>query len=162
MALNTTHINALLSRNPYTKPHFLGTFPSCAIEKLPRKKTFSFVTNVDHHGKGGSHWTAWHVHDGTLTFMDSFGRSPLHESFPHDYQHIVLKFEKYKFVEQRIQDFNSYACGYFAVHFLLCMSLGLEVEDFLSEYSRDTSKNDVIVFKIIKSLIYTTVLFLKM
>jgi hypothetical protein len=161
MALNTAHIDMLLKGNPYTKPYFLGTFPSCAVEKLPKKKNYCFVTNVDHHNKGGSHWTAWHVRDGNLTFMDSFGRSPQHPSFPHDYKDIILKFKNYHFVNQKIQNVNSHACGYFAVHFLLCMCLGMDVKDFLSEYTRDTSKNDVIVMKIIESLIYTVVSFLK-
>lgn len=153
MALSTSHINSLLWGNPYTRPYFLGTFPSCAIEKLPRKKSYCFVTNVGHHNSKGSHWTAWHVQDGVVTFMDSFGRSPLDPAFPHDYRDILLKFKDFRFADKKIQNVKSYACGYFAVHFLLCMCLGLDINDFLSEYSSDTNKNDVIVMKIIKSLI---------
>ena len=153
MALSTNHINSILKKNPYTKPYFLGTFPSCAIENLPKRKVYCFVTNVDHHQNSGSHWTAWYFRNGTLTFMDSFGRSPQDPSFPHDYRDILMKFRNIRYVRQCIQNKNSYACGYFAIHFILCMSMGLDITDFISEYSRDTNKNDVIVMKIIDSLI---------
>lgn len=153
MALSTNHINRVLKDNPYTRKFFLGTFPSCAIEKLPKRKRYCFVTNVDHHSKGGSHWTAWFVDNGTVTFMDSFGRSPNHPSFPHDFRDILLKFKRFNYVKQQVQHVNSYACGYFTIHFLLCMCSNLGVDTFLSEFSEKTNKNDLVVMKIVKSLL---------
>ncbi len=153
MALNTNHINTILKANPYTRRHFIGTFPCCAIEILPKKKIYSFITNVDHHSDSGTHWNAWVVKDKTVFFFDSFGRSPFHPSFPHDYQDILLKFKSFKYFKRQIQSINSFTCGYFCIHFVLNFSLGLDIGSFSSDYKNDTNKNDIVVMKIIQSIV---------
>ena len=153
MALNTLQIDAILRGNVYTKKHYYGTLPSCRAVQLPKKRQFAFITNVDDHSSGGSHWTAWFSKSGHAYFFDSFGRSPLDPSFPHVYRDILLNFKSFSYFKRQIQSKDSYTCGYFCIHFVLNFCLGLDMASMMSEYSEDTNKNDVIVLKIIKSII---------
>ena len=153
MALSTTNINDILWANPYTKRYFIGTFPSCGVKKLPKKKIFAFVTNTDDHSKPGTHWNSWFVRGDTVYFFDSFSRSPMDKSFPHNYRDIVLQFKKFSYFNVRLQSYDSFTCGYYAIHHILLFSLGLNFKDLRDEYSRDTNKNDIAVLKIIKSII---------
>ena len=157
MALNTSHINKVLNGSSVTNRYFIGTFPSCEIEKLPKRTIYSFVTNTGDHLSSGVHWNAWFVRDNMLYFFDSFARSPLDKTFPHHYIDIVKKFKDFRYFDKQLQDFSSYTCGYFCIHFILNMSLGLDFVHFKSEYSRDLKENDVIVLKTIKSLLYNIV-----
>ncbi len=153
MALSTKHINTVLKDNEFTKRYFLGTFPSCAVKTLPSGKTFGFVTNDQRHDQKGSHWNAWWANSDSVLFFDSFGRSPMDISFPHGYRDILLNFKTFKYVKNQVQSFDSFTCGHFCIHFILIMSLGLNVDSFLTDYTNNTNKNDVTVLKIIESII---------
>jgi hypothetical protein len=153
MALSTNHINKILWNNPYTKKYFIGTYPACRVEKLPKKKIYAFVTNTDHHSKSGAHWNSWFVRDETVYFFDSFSRSPMHESFPHDYKDIVLKFKKFAYFNVQVQSFDSFTCGFYVIHHILVFSLGLDFKDLSKEYGKNTQKNDLTVMNIIKSIV---------
>ena len=152
MALSTTHINSVLRGNDFTKRYFLGTYPSCLIKTLPNRKC-AFVTNEERHDQNGSHWNAWWVNNDSVIFFDSFGRNPMDISFPHEYRDVLLNFKTIKYVNRQVQSFDSFTCGHFCIHFILIMSLGLNIDSFLSEYTNNTSKNDVTVLKIIESII---------
>ena len=96
--------------------------------------------------------------DGLLStmsyiFFDSFGRSPLDSMFPHDYSDILLNFKKFRFFKKQLQPLDGITCGYYCIHFILHLSLGLSIDSFGEEYSNDTNENDVIVLKIVKSII---------
>ena len=77
----------------------------------------------------------------------------MHESFPHDYKDIVLKFKKFTYFNARVQSFDSFTCGFYVIHHILIFSMGLGFKDFSADYSRDTNENDMNVMKIIKSII---------
>lgn len=152
MSLSTDHINAVLRGNCYTKHYFIGTFPACTKIKPPRRKFYSFVTNTDNHDSPGTHWNAWSVRGNEVLFFDSFGRSPYSDAFPHSYRDILLNFKSVLYSKRCIQHVDSFTCGYFSIHFILCISLGLEIEDFLLDYSNDKIKNDVTVIELLNSI----------
>ena len=52
----------------------------------------------------------------------------------------------------QIQSFNSVTCGYFCIHFIYVLSLGLDLEFFLNEYSNNFMKNDEFVVDFVNSL----------
>ena len=153
MALNTAHINTILGENSVTRRYFIGTYASCEITCLPKRKKYSFVTNTKNHLSRGAHWNAWFVKDNKVYFFDSFARSPMDSTFPHHYADIVRKFSTFYYFNKQLQDFSSYTCGYFCIHFIYNMSLGLNIMNLKSEYSSNFKENDVIVLKIIKSLL---------
>ena len=153
MALNTAQIDTILKENIYTKRYYYRTLPSCRAVHLPKRRKFAFITNVDHHSSGGTHWTAWYSISDHVYFFDSFGRSPEDPSFPHVYRDILLNFKSFTYFNKQIQSTSSYTCGYFCTHFILNFCLGLDMKSFESDYSDNMKENDLIVLKIIKSII---------
>ena len=153
LALNTKQIDAILRGNIYTKNFYYTTMPTCRAVNLPKRQQFGFITNVDHHSRGGSHWTGWFSRSGHVYFFDSFGRSPTDPSFPHVYRDILLNFKSFSYFDKQIQSTGSYTCGYFCIHFILHFCLGLDMKSLKSDYSDNTQENDIIVLEIIKSII---------
>lgn len=151
--LSNEQIDSFVKGNIWMKPFYIGCFPSCHNIKIPKRRRTSFITNTDHHSKSGQHWNAWVVLDKTVYFMDTFGRSPLDVSFPHDYRHIVGMFNNFKYFPYRIQPFDSYTCGFFCIHFILIFSVGLNMSNFKKEYTKNVNENDVKVINILNSLI---------
>ncbi len=125
--MNTLDLNNILLANPVTKRFFLGTYPAC-ITPETNKKFYTFITNTDTHDESGEHWNAWVVNNDSVTFFDSYGRSP------HllNYYDVVKKFNHVKYTTKCLQDVNSQTCGLFCIHFLYTMSLKLLVDSFLA------------------------------
>ena len=139
--LNTWELDMMLHGNAVTQRTFLGTYPACMNPKT--KRTFyTFITNSEEHDKAGEHWNAWVVSGSTVTFFDSFSRDPRHKHFPRHYTEFIKKFDKVNFVSKRVQSTKSTYCGLFCMHFIYIMSLGLDVNCFLEDYSSNYDKND--------------------
>ena len=150
-ALTTQTLNKILLKNPVTKKNFIGTFPGC-ISPSKDAKQYSFITNTDLHHQSGEHWNAWIVKENKIVFFDSFGRDPRDTSFPDNYKNIVEQFSSLEYSKDRIQSFTSATCGYFCIHFIYVLSLGLDLEFFLNEYSNNFMKNDEFVVDFVNSL----------
>ena len=149
--LTTNELDAFLKQNASTKRFYLGTYPSC-VKPISNKNFYFFISNTDNHKQSGEHWNAWVVKNGMLMFFDSFGRDPRHWSFPEHYADILNDFTKVKFSKVQVQHISSVMCGYFCIHFLYLISLGLGFEEFYSEYSANLFENDNIVNSIVHSL----------
>lgn len=146
--LNTREIDSILLNNAVTRKSFLGTYPACMKPKTKRR-FYTFITNSDEHDKAGEHWNAWVVNGNTITFFDSFSRSPRADSLPLHYGQMIDKFKTVRFVSKRVQSAKSVSCGLYCIHFIFCMSIGLDVQGFLSDYTKDYRKNDKIVHNIV-------------
>jgi hypothetical protein len=149
--LNTREIDGILKNNAATRRSFLGTYPACMKPKT-RKHFYSFITNSEEHDKPGEHWNAWVVRGDSVTFFDSFSRDPRDEQFPNHYRKLIMNFDKVKFVCQRVQSASSTSCGLFCIHFIFVMSIGLNVQSFLDDYTKNYAKNDDIVFDIVNGI----------
>ena len=150
-ALTTLQLNKRLKKNPVTKKMFIGTFPGCVLPSTNAKQ-YSFITNTDLHHQSGEHWNAWMVKGKRIIFFDSFGRDPRDTSFPDNYKYIVEKFDNLEYSKIRIQSFTSVTCGYFCMHFIYVLSLGLDLEFFLNDYSNNFMENDEFVVDFVNSL----------
>tara|TARA_B110000046_G_C12906809_1_gene361081 strand:- start:86 stop:541 length:456 start_codon:yes stop_codon:yes gene_type:complete len=149
-ALTTKKLDRMLQNNPITKRFYLGTFPSC-ISPVTNKTKFSFITNTQGHELGGAHWCGWMVNGKTIIFFDSFGRDPTDPAFPQDYKDIIRNY-RLKYNNVQLQDFSSNACGYYCMHFLYILSLGLDLDFMLSDYSSDFKNNDIVVYNLIDKI----------
>ena len=156
--LNTLELDKILTDSTVTRQKYLGAFPSCVHPKTQRR-SYAFISNTDRHHEDGQHWCAWVIKNDTISFFDSFGRGPRDPSFPHNFQNIVKDFKHVQYTNTRIQNWTSKTCGYFCVHFIYILSLGLEYEDFLREYSNDYLSNDLIVIDFLNSITYICVSF---
>ena len=152
-ALTTLEINEILKNNPVTRKKFVGTFPACIIP-MPGKNEYSFVSNTDSHDKPGEHWNSWVVNKDTVHFFDSFGRDIRDPTLPDYYRDFAIGFNRVVCNTQQIQHFQSITCGYFCVHFIYIISLGMNLKHFLSDYSQDLKSNDAIVYDIVNSIVY--------
>ena len=149
--LTTADMNQILGNNSVTKRYFLGTYPAC-LAPVTGKRKYSYVTNSESHESRGVHWNIWMVNDGCLTFYDSFGRSPWDSMLPDFYRDIVNDFDNVKYTEKRTQSYSSGTCGYFSIHCLYILSLGLDFDFFFKDYSSDFENNDIVAYDIVNSL----------
>ena len=85
-------------------------------------------------------------------FFDSFGRDPRDNSFPDGYKNIVENFDSFEYSKFQLQDFSSATCGYFCIHFIYTLSLGLNFKSFLSEYGDNYKSNDISVVEFVNML----------
>ena len=150
-ALTTIQLNDLLMKNPVTNKSYIGTFPGCVIPTV-KSKRYSFITNTDLHHQRGEHWNAWKVHGEKILFFDSFGRDPRDSVFPNIYKELLNRFKIFKYTKTQVQDFTSSTCGYYCIHFIYVLSLGLDFTFFLNEYTEDFMRNDVTVIDFVNNL----------
>ena len=146
----TRELDEILKSNPVTKKYFLGTFPACMSPRTARKR-YSFVTNTDEHDQPGVHWCGWMVDGKKITFFDSFGRHPTDPAFPLHYSDIVKDF-KLEYNKKQLQDFSSNTCGHYCIQFLYILSLGLDLDFMLNDYSSNFKENDIVVYNFIDNL----------
>ena len=152
MSLSTDELDLILSKNSVTKKFYVGTFPSCIFPST-RKRRYAFITNTDNHHESGTHWNAWFISDNQLTFFDSFGRSYGHPDFPETYGNFARRFNKISHSVLQIQSKDSWMCGYFCVKFLYLQCLGLNLKQFLEEFSTNLIVNDYNVLDFVDSII---------
>ena len=149
--LTTIQLNNVLMNNPVTKKYYIGTFPGCVIPAVKSKK-YSFITNTDLHDQRGEHWNAWMVQGQKVLFFDSFGRDPSDSTFPEIYKELLNGLKILDYTKTRVQNFTSSTCGYYCIHFIYLLSLGLDFEFFLNEYTDDFMKNDIAVIDFVNNL----------
>ena len=151
--LTTSDLNKVLKSNSVTKGIYLGSFPSC-IKPRTEKKMYAYISNTDNHNHGGQHWCAWFIKDECISFFDSFGRKPWDPTFPSHFHDIVADYTCLQYTDSRLQNWTSVTCGYFCIHFIYSLCLGLEYKNFLSEYCDDNLiSNDYITFDFYNSII---------
>jgi len=143
-----------LNHSNVTNSMYLGTFPSCIKPRTSRKK-YSFISNTDEHDGPGQHWCSWLADGKRILFFDSFGRDPWDPSFPTHFQNIADEYDYVEYTQTRVQDWNSKTCGYFCIHFIYILSLGLDYGCFLNEYSNNCQENDNVVLDFYNSICYS-------
>ena len=87
-----------------------------------------------------------------VLFFDSFGRDLSDSTFPEIYKELLNGFKILNYTKTRVQNFTSSTCGYYCIHFIYLLSLGLDFEFFLNEYTDDFMKNDIAVIDFVNSL----------
>lgn len=144
--METNQINFALNH----LPSFIGTF---ACDQLPLRKInsrpFSLVINTDKKTDSGEHWTAIYVpSNGEPEYFDSFGFPPLIGTV----QNFLEKNSSshWMYSANSIQHPFSMSCGQFCTAFIKHRSNGKNYQSFISMFSNDTTKNDIILRKINK------------
>jgi hypothetical protein len=116
---------------------------------LPKKLLNGFyIINLQSSSDGnGTHWLSlYKVNDGYSIYFDSMGFLP-----PKD---IENKLYKYEYNDKQIQGLNSSSCGFFCIAFILFLSkfknnINKAFETFISLFSNDSKKNEVILYKLL-------------
>ena len=111
----TGDIDAILSRHPHTRNHYLGTYP---VDSLPtqRKPLTCFVSNTDPHDEPGEHWVAvYTTRDRETFFFDPYGIPPItpeHLRYCH-------RSKAWDYNRRQIQKLTSKTCGIHCIRFLI-------------------------------------------
>ena len=63
-----------------------------------------------------------------------------------------MKNFKLRYSNIQLQDIRSNTCGYYCIHFLYILSLGLDLDYMFYDYSSDFKKNDTVVYNLVCNL----------
>jgi len=102
-----------------------------------------YIINLDNSNGTGTHWTSLFYHPLNSYYFDSYGFvAPLE---------IEQKIKPYKYNDAEIQDFNSKACGYYALAFIKFLNdktnKEIAFKEFLRLFKDNTKENDDILKK---------------
>ena len=102
-----------------------------------------YIINLDNSNGTGTHWTSLFYDPLNSYYFDSYGFvAPLE---------VEQKIKPYKYNDAEIQDFNSKACGYYALAFIKFLNDKTNKEvafkEFLRLFKDNTKENDDILKK---------------
>jgi len=102
-----------------------------------------YIINLDNSNGNGTHWTSLFYHPLNSYYFDSYGFVPPLE--------VEKKIRPYIYNDADIQDFNSEACGYYALAFIKFLNDKANKEvafkEFLRLFKSNTKENDNILKK---------------
>lgn len=142
-ALNTMDLYRCINEDDFARASFLGVFPRDRIPSIYRFPC-SFIINTQPSYRPGEHWLAIHYDSKrNCAFFDSYGLPPSFYSLEN-----FIKTTSFAFSTntRQLQDFDSSACGYYCIYFILLMSREFNLNDIVSLFSKDDFKiNDFLV-----------------
>ena len=102
-----------------------------------------YIINLDNSNGNGTHWTSLFYHPLNSYYFDSYGFVPPLE--------VEQKIRPYIYNDADIQDFNSEACGYYALAFIKFLydksNKEVAFRQFLRLFRNNTKENDDILKK---------------
>ena len=102
-----------------------------------------YIINLDNSNGNGTHWTSLFYHPLNSYYFDSYGFVPPLE--------VEKKIRPYIYNDADIQDFNSEACGYYALAFIKFLydksNKEVAFKEFLRLFKSNTKENDDILKK---------------
>ncbi len=102
-----------------------------------------YIINLDLSNNQGTHWTSLYFHPLKCCYFDSYGFVPPLE--------VEQKIKPYIYNDADIQDFNSEACGYYALAFIKFLHDKTNKEtafkEFLNLFKNNKKENDDILKK---------------
>ena len=115
--MKTKDISNILHNHPYTRKHYLGTYPSDMCPKKPKPST-CFISNTDPHTEPGQHWIAIYVdYKGKVFYFDPYGIPPLsiyHQRFMNKSSDGHGTYNS-----AQVQNFYAKTCGGHCINFLI-------------------------------------------
>ena len=152
MSLDSRQIDTILKQAKISG--YLGVFP---CDLVPDGATGLMVVNLDPHNKPGTHWVVVYIdtHRRRGEYFDSFGREPTGRLLDYMQQNCRNWIHNRK----QLQSIASKCCGHYCVMYCVYRGQkGVDLNKFVSHFTRDTGFNDTIVRKafrlICKSILY--------
>ena len=126
--------------------HFGGVHSKDSLPKDLIRDKFYIINLQDHDEGGGTHWTVFYYNKPlTSIYFDSYGFVP-----PIDVENRI---KEYIFNDKEIQDFDSSACGYYCIAFILFLHNKDNKQElfktFLKLFRLQTLKNDKILYNLL-------------
>lgn len=105
-----------------------------------------YIINLDSSDNQGTHWTCLYFHPLNSCYFDSYGFVPPLE--------VEQKIRPYIYNDADIQDFNSEACGYYALAFIKFLhdktNKEIAFKEFLNLFKNNKKENDNILKNYLK------------
>ena len=137
-----------INQNLKNVASYLGSF---ALDELNEIKISTFpiflVINLDTRSEIGSHWIALAIYMTDIYLCDSLGGIKPTTRMPNcliNFLHRLVLTRKLH-MTCRLQPIESDLCGYYCILFVKEMFIHNCFSEFLSLFTRDTSRNDEIV-----------------
>ena len=145
--MNASDIYKRLRTDPRTNSQLMGVYAEDTLPLLVEKKPSLYVVNTDVSAGAGLHWVVFYIPDDSdvAEFFDPLGHSPGHYSMRFEH-FLLINTRKYKYQKDRLQGFQSDACGHYCVFYSIrrCNAWTLEkIVDVFDKYLK--SQNDQIV-----------------
>jgi hypothetical protein len=114
------------------KKLFHGVFPADGLSKVPKKKNYCLIFNIDKASGPGIHFISIFVRSNKLFYFDSFGKDNIQK----DINNFILRNNKKCIMFcKKIQHKNSNFCGFFALAFLLWMKKNRQSRNFYKMFN---------------------------
>jgi hypothetical protein len=141
MTLNTRQIDYILKQAKI--PCYSGVFPR---DMVPDGGTGLRVVNLDPHDRPGTHWVVIYIDANRCRgeYFDSFGREP-----PESLRNYMNRnCRNWIHNRKQLQSIASKCCGHYCVMYCFYRGQkGVDLNKFVSHFTRDTGFNDAIVRK---------------
>jgi hypothetical protein len=137
--MDTSLIRKLLKGNSC----FRGVYARNTLPKKVKKLPAGFVVNTDPIQLPGQHWVSIFIDkNGVADYFDSYGLPPLHKDFLNFLENNSTRWSYSKYP---LQAEMSMVCGFYAILFLRCRCLDIDLHNFIRIFSNDNIINDLIV-----------------
>ena len=143
--MDTTQLTLILRKDKFTRCVFQGVYPSDLLPASVSHYPALFIANVDTSDKPGSHWVAFYfTKEQEGEFFDSYG-SP-----PSKYSGTFITFLnnnsiQWTFNTVTLQSIYSKVCGHYCLYFALYRSLQISMSTIVHRFSKNSTKNDILV-----------------
>ena len=141
--MNTTQIDFIVRR--CRVPNYRGVYPS---DLLPETSGIMIV-NLDPQGEPGTHWVGIYISADCLRgeYFDSFGRHPDRRLTDYLNKHC----SNWIYNSRQLQSVASKCCGHYCIMYCINRAkLGVDLNRFVSRFTRDTGFNDFLVRKAVR------------
>lgn len=140
--MNAKQINSILKHNSW----YGGCFARNSQLKR-RKSPVAYVINTDSKSEKGEHWVVLVIlSSNKCEYFDPLGFPPLHADFVKLTNFCGKKSLIYS--SKCIQNPSSSLCGNYCIDFINKRSKGWSMSRYLGQFSRNTTINDQLMYKI--------------
>ena len=144
--MNDIEIHEILKKDLMSSS-FVGVFSRTRIP-LNNSIPAGYIVNLDDFAKPGSHWIAIYISDKYYYLFDSYGRNFNNDSCISSFLRSYADKRDYKFSPVVLQQITTSTCGLFCILFIMIMSRGYTLDEFISIFSLDNpSYNDESIVK---------------
>lgn len=126
---------------------FIGVFSRNRIP-LNNSTPAGYIVNLDDFSEPGSHWIAIFITDKCFNVFDSYGRDLNNDRYISSFLRSYSNKRKYKYSPFILQQSTTSTCGLFCVLFIMMMSRGYTLDEFVNIFNLENQKcNDEAVVK---------------
>lgn len=144
--MNDIEIHKLIMQDQFSS-NFVGVFSRTRIP-LSNSIPAGYIVNLDDFSEPGSHWIGIYITDKYYNVFDSYGRNLNNDSYISSFLRSYANKREYTYSPFVLQQNTTSTCGLFCILFILIMSRGYTLNEFINIFNLDNQKcNDEAIVK---------------